>query len=130
LFAIAANREDQTIEIPGKNGDKRITRYDTHSRIALKPTAEDDFATYTCEARHEALSADGPMRTTVQLSVLYPPGLPYIEGYTEGETIKRGQTVSPLGMFKTNYKKNEKHLPYLRPEINSFVYSVYCNSKG
>ncbi|CAH1107304.1 unnamed protein product [Psylliodes chrysocephalus] len=87
------NREDQTIEVPGKNGDKRVTRYDTHSRIALKPTAEDDFAEYTCEARHEALSQDIPMRTTVQLSVLYPPALPYIEGYVEGETIRRGQTV-------------------------------------
>ncbi|XP_023310255.1 nephrin [Anoplophora glabripennis] len=87
------NREDQTIEVPGKNGDKRVSRYDTHSRISLKPTAEDDYAEYTCEARHEALSQDIPMRATVQLSVLYPPGLPYIEGYTEGETIRRGQTV-------------------------------------
>ncbi|KAH1018792.1 hypothetical protein HUJ05_006493 [Dendroctonus ponderosae] len=87
------SREDQTIEIPGKTGDKRVTRYDTHSRISLKPTAEDDFASYTCEARHEALVSSIPMRATVQLSVLYPPGLPYIEGYTEGETIKRGQTV-------------------------------------
>ncbi|XP_066154012.1 nephrin isoform X2 [Euwallacea fornicatus] len=87
------SREDQTIEIPLKKGDKTITRYDTHSRILLKPTHEDDMATYTCEARHEALSLDTPMRSTVQLSVLYPPGNPYIEGYTEGETIKRGQTV-------------------------------------
>ncbi|KAJ8946977.1 hypothetical protein NQ318_015915 [Aromia moschata] len=87
------NREDQVTDVPGKNGDKRITRYDTHSRISLKPTAEDDYAEYTCEARHEALSQDIPMRATVQLSVLYPPGLPYIEGYTEGETIRRGQTV-------------------------------------
>ncbi|CAH0546788.1 unnamed protein product [Brassicogethes aeneus] len=87
------HREDQVIEVPGKNGDRRVTRYDTHSRISLKPTAEDDYAEYTCEARHEALSSDVPMRATVQLSVLYPPGLPYIEGYTEGETIRRGQQV-------------------------------------
>lgn len=58
------------LEVQPKNGEKRIIRYDTHSRISLKPTAEDDFADYTCEARHEALSADMPMRTTVQLSVL------------------------------------------------------------
>lgn len=89
----SANREDQIVEVPGKNGDKRIARFDTHSRITLKPTAEDDYAEYTCEARHEGLSQDIPMRATVQLSVLYPPGLPYIEGYTEGETIRRGQTV-------------------------------------
>ncbi|KAJ3641993.1 hypothetical protein Zmor_028460 [Zophobas morio] len=87
------NRDDQIIEVPGKNGDKRFTRYDTHSRISLKPTAQDDYARYTCEARHEAISSDIHMKTTVQLSVFYPPGLPYIEGYTEGKTIRRGQTV-------------------------------------
>ncbi|KAL3284555.1 hypothetical protein HHI36_018712 [Cryptolaemus montrouzieri] len=87
------NREDNTIEVPAISGGKRITRFDTHSRISLKPTAEDDYAEYTCEARHEALSPDTPMRASVQLSVLYPPGMPYIEGYTEGETIRRGQSV-------------------------------------
>ncbi|XP_056630856.1 nephrin isoform X1 [Diorhabda sublineata] len=87
------SREDQVIEVLAQNKDKRVTRYDTHSRITLKPTAEDDFAEYTCEARHEALSQDIPFRTTVQLSVLYPPAMPYIEGYGEGETVRRGQTV-------------------------------------
>ncbi|XP_022909293.1 nephrin isoform X2 [Onthophagus taurus] len=87
------NREDQVIEVPNKKGNPNIKRYDTHSRITLKPTAEDDYEDYTCEARHEALQSDLPMRATVQLSVFYPPGLPYIEGYTEGETIRRGQTV-------------------------------------
>ncbi|KAK9885754.1 hypothetical protein WA026_013625 [Henosepilachna vigintioctopunctata] len=33
------------------------------------------------------------MKASVQLSVLYPPGMPYIEGYTDGETIRRGQSV-------------------------------------
>ncbi|KAK4873251.1 hypothetical protein RN001_015280 [Aquatica leii] len=87
------SREDQTIEVSPKSGSSKATRFDTHSRISLKPSAEDDYAEYTCEARHEALSPDLPMRTTVHLSVLYPPGPPYIEGYTEGETIRRGQTV-------------------------------------
>lgn len=55
------------------------------------------------------------MRATVQLSVLYPPGLPYIEGYTEGETIKRGQTVSLyIAIYYVNQWKpcegiDEKH---------------------
>lgn len=87
------DREDQTLENTSTSNHRKITRFDTHSRISLKPTAEDDYADYTCEARHEALSSDMPMRSTVQLSVLYPPGMPYIEGYTEGETIRRGQTV-------------------------------------
>nr|CAD7460983.1 unnamed protein product [Timema tahoe] len=73
--------------------EHKAKRYNVLSRITLQPTAEDDYADYTCEARHEALPSDMPMRVTVQLSVLYPPGVPYIEGYTEGETIRRGQTV-------------------------------------
>ena len=68
-FFTAANRDDQIIEVPGNNGDKRFTRYDTHSRISLKPTAQDDHVEYTCEAMHEALSSDIPMKTTVQFSV-------------------------------------------------------------
>lgn len=84
---LSANREDQIIEVPGKNGDKRGTRYESHSRISLRPTPDDDYAEYTCEARHEALSQDIPMRATVQLSVLYPPGLPYIEGWYSQEAF-------------------------------------------
>ncbi|KRT84243.1 Immunoglobulin, partial [Oryctes borbonicus] len=68
------NREDHTAEVPSSNGNPNIKRYDTHSRIMLKPTAEDDYEDYTCEARHEALQSDLPMRATVQLSVFctYP----------------------------------------------------------
>lgn len=70
LVHISANREDETKEVSSKSGERKISRYDTISRILLKPTAEDDHAEYSCEARHEALSSDLPMRTTVQLSVL------------------------------------------------------------
>lgn len=64
-----ANREDQIVDVPNLNGNMKIKRYDTHSRIMLKPTAEDDYEDYTCEARHEALQSDLPMRAAVQLSV-------------------------------------------------------------
>lgn len=47
-----------------------MIRFDTHSRISLKPTAEDDHQEYSCEARHEALSLDMPMKASIQLSVL------------------------------------------------------------
>ncbi|XP_063232440.1 nephrin isoform X2 [Bacillus rossius redtenbacheri] len=83
-------REDTTTEVAGSG---RAKRYNVLSRVSLQPTAEDDYADYTCEARHEALPPDMPMRVTVQLSVLYPPGVPYVDGYTEGETMRRGQTV-------------------------------------
>lgn len=58
------------LEIPSKSGDKRVSRFDTHSRISLKPSAEDDHQEYSCEARHEALSPDVPMRASIHLSVL------------------------------------------------------------
>lgn len=98
---ITANAENNIIEIPGKNGDKRVARFDTVSRISLKPTAEDDFAEYTCEARHEALAYDMPMRATVQLSVLYPPGVPIIEGFNPRETIRKGQSVELICRSKS-----------------------------
>ncbi|KAF4528368.1 hypothetical protein B566_EDAN006625 [Ephemera danica] len=62
----------------------RVKRYNVASSITITPTAEDDYTDYTileygvCE-----------YRTVIR----DPPGAPYIEGYTEGETIRRGQTV-------------------------------------
>ncbi|XP_037827226.1 nephrin isoform X4 [Lucilia sericata] len=80
------NRNDKVEETTPK-------RFTTTSSLKLKPTADDDYTEYTCQAKHKALAPDMPMRSTVQLSVLYPPGPPYIEGYTQGETLRRGQTV-------------------------------------
>ncbi|XP_037944607.1 nephrin [Teleopsis dalmanni] len=80
------HRKDKVEEISPK-------RYTTISVLKLKPNADDDYTEYSCQARHKALSPAMPMRATVQLSVLYPPGQPYIEGYTQGETLRRGQTV-------------------------------------
>ncbi|KAM7342979.1 nephrin adhesion molecule sticks and stones isoform 3-T4 [Cochliomyia hominivorax] len=80
------NRNDKVEETTPK-------RFTTTSTLKLKPTANDDYTEYTCQAKHKALAPDMPMRSTVQLSVLYPPGPPYIEGYTQGETLRRGQTV-------------------------------------
>lgn len=60
-------REDKVVVV---DPSKKVKRYDVSSKITLQPTAEDDFADYTCEARHEALHPDMPLRVTVQLSVL------------------------------------------------------------
>ncbi|XP_038107931.1 nephrin isoform X1 [Culex quinquefasciatus] len=78
--------ENKVIETEGK-------RYTVTSQLRIKPTSDDDYMEYTCQAKHKALNPDKPMQATVQLSVLYPPGAPYIEGYTQGETLRRGQTV-------------------------------------
>ncbi|XP_012277554.1 nephrin isoform X2 [Orussus abietinus] len=73
--------------------NRKLLKYDTYSNITITPTAQDDKANYICEAVHPAIPVDKPMRTTVRLSVLYPPSQPQIEGYNEGETVRRGQTV-------------------------------------
>ncbi|XP_046400228.1 nephrin-like isoform X2 [Ischnura elegans] len=83
----------QPEENPEGEGHRIAKRYNITSRITYTPTADDDFADFSCQAKHEALAPDMPMRTSVQLSVLYPPGPPYIEGYTAGETFRRGQSV-------------------------------------
>ncbi|CAF4945401.1 unnamed protein product [Pieris macdunnoughi] len=80
-------------EVDSPSGNPKSMRYTTISRVHFKATSEDDYADFTCEARQEALHRDSPMRSTIQLSVLYPPGAPYIEGYAEGETVRRGQSL-------------------------------------
>uniref|UniRef100_A0A182Y6U2 Uncharacterized protein n=1 Tax=Anopheles stephensi TaxID=30069 RepID=A0A182Y6U2_ANOST len=78
--------ENKVTETEGK-------RYTVSSQLRIKPTSEDDYMEYTCQAKHKALQPDRPMQTKVQLSVLYPPGEPQIEGFTAGEVLRRGQNV-------------------------------------
>jgi hypothetical protein len=40
------------------------------SCMHLQPSKEDDYTDLSCEARHEALLKEYPLRTTVQLSVM------------------------------------------------------------
>jgi hypothetical protein len=73
MFALLSTdkRVDTTTEVNELSGSgKHSKRYNVLSRIKLQPTSEDDYEGYTCEARHEALPPDMPLRVTVQLSVL------------------------------------------------------------
>uniref|UniRef100_A0A8W7P9D2 Ig-like domain-containing protein n=1 Tax=Anopheles coluzzii TaxID=1518534 RepID=A0A8W7P9D2_ANOCL len=88
-----ANVEYKSNTIETKSAETEDHRYTATSKLQLQPTAEDDYIDYTCQARHQAIPEDRPMQSTVQLSVLYPPGVPYIEGYAPGEVIRRGQHV-------------------------------------
>ncbi|XP_006564420.1 nephrin isoform X2 [Apis mellifera] len=83
---------DKEVQKPGEN-KKELLKYDTHGSIVIVPTADDNDMDYTCEANHPALPYSMPLRATIKLSVFYPPTMPYIEGYTEGETVKRGQQL-------------------------------------
>ncbi|XP_037082277.1 nephrin-like isoform X2 [Pollicipes pollicipes] len=68
-------------------------RNDTTSVVTLRPTAADDGAGYSCVAKHPAIrpAEQRQLNSTVRLSVLYPPGLPEISGYTEGEVVRIGE---------------------------------------
>ncbi|XP_053999054.1 nephrin [Hylaeus anthracinus] len=83
---------DKELQKPGES-KKELLKYDTHGSIVIVPTADDNDMDYTCEANHPAIPIDMPLRATIKLSVFYLPGMPYIEGYTEGETVKRGQQL-------------------------------------
>ncbi|XP_076671541.1 sticks and stones isoform X2 [Andrena cerasifolii] len=83
---------DKELQKPGES-KKELLKYDTHGSITILPTADDNDMDYACEAKHPAIPILIPLRATIKLSVFYPPGEPYIEGYTEGETVKRGQQL-------------------------------------
>lgn len=82
----ADNRHDILIPLDNK-------RFTVSSNLTIKASANDDLVDYTCRAKHQALSPDHPMKSTVQVSVLKAPGEPFIEGYSKGERLRSGQEV-------------------------------------
>ncbi|XP_067138324.1 nephrin-like isoform X3 [Centruroides vittatus] len=87
----------KNVELRPDNVEVSVEDADDHrqnaiSTMTLYPNPDDNGAVYTCEAVHQALSV--PLRTSVELSVLFPPGPPEIEGYQEGETIRMGDTLT------------------------------------
>ena len=86
----------------------------TKASISIRPHAEDNGVSYSCQAFHPALTV--PMKSSVTLSVLYPPGPPEITGFPEGQTARMGDTVTlvcrsrggnPLAQLVW-YKNNEQ----------------------
>jgi len=63
------------------------------SILRFKPTASDNLANIACEAQHPALQST-PLRASVKMFVQYPPGQPQIEGYSDKEPLKKGDTVT------------------------------------
>ncbi|XP_022236947.1 nephrin-like [Limulus polyphemus] len=66
--------------------------YTTVSTILLYPTLDDNGAIYICEAVHPAMPL--AWKTSVTISVLYPPETPVITGYTRKDVITKGDIVS------------------------------------
>lgn len=107
----------------------------TKSSISLQPHAEDNGVSYTCQAFHPALTA--PMKTSVTLNVMFPPGPPEITGYPEGQVAMMGDTVTlvcrsrggnPLAQltwFKNNQPVNTSHTTSTgRESMNSHTFIV------
>lgn len=82
----AENRHDDVIELENM-------RYTVTSNLTIKATANDDLIDYSCRAKHQALSPEHPMKTTVQVSVLKAPGEPIIEGYGKTDRLRNGQEM-------------------------------------
>ncbi|GIY40259.1 synaptogenesis protein syg-2 [Caerostris darwini] len=64
----------------------------TLSTITLYVIMDDNGASYTCEAIHGALTY--PLKSKITIDVLYPPGIPEIEGYQEGDIVQVGDTLT------------------------------------
>jgi len=64
------------------------------SLISITPTSDDNGVVYSCSAIHPALPSVSSLRHQVILSVLYPAGQPKISGYSEGETVRVGDTLT------------------------------------
>ncbi|XP_055904488.1 nephrin isoform X2 [Eupeodes corollae] len=73
--------------------ETQLKTFTTTSTITIRPSADDDYKDFSCQAKHRALPPDVPMRANIHLSVLYPPGPPFFEGYSTGENLRRGQNV-------------------------------------
>ncbi|GFT02554.1 nephrin [Nephila pilipes] len=64
----------------------------TLSTITVYVIMDDNGASYTCEAIHGALTH--PLNAKITIDVLYPPGIPEIEGYQEGDIVQVGDTLT------------------------------------
>ncbi|XP_022254721.1 nephrin-like isoform X2 [Limulus polyphemus] len=82
-------RQADIVSSDEKTEDERTT---VVSSSKFQPTPEDNEVVYTCEASHAAL--DKPLRSSVKLSVLYPPGEPVIDGYLKGDTVRAGDPLT------------------------------------
>ncbi|XP_076332290.1 nephrin-like isoform X2 [Tachypleus tridentatus] len=78
------------VETKTKEGKKQ--KFNTVSTINLTPNPDDNGAIYTCQAIHRALVK--PLRSSIILSVLFPPGPPAIDGFQAGQAVRSGDTIT------------------------------------
>lgn len=111
-------------------------RFTVLSNLTIKATSSDDLVDYTCRAKHQALSSEQPMKQTIQVSVLKPPGEPYIEGYSKGERLRKDQEVelvcrsyggnppAQLIWYKNNRQVQSQYTTSGRDSASSYRFKV------
>lgn len=107
----------------------------TKSQLLLNLHSEDNGVTYSCSASHPALSS--PLRSTVSMSVLYPPGPPEILGYSTGKAVRSGDTLklrcrsrggNPLAQLV--WYKDDEQVDFSfdsyagRESVNEYIFTV------
>ncbi|XP_015795287.1 nephrin isoform X2 [Tetranychus urticae] len=107
----------------------------TKSQLLLNLHSEDNGVTYSCSASHPALS--NPLRSTVSMSVLYPPGPPEILGYSTGKAVRSGDTLklrcrsrggNPLAQLV--WYKDDEQVDFSfdsyagRESVNEYIFTV------
>ncbi|XP_042221326.1 nephrin-like [Homarus americanus] len=129
---------DTRIDVTEESGKHR--RHNLLSRITLRLSPADDGSHYSCHAHHRALST--PMRASVKISVLYPPGPPVITGYTKGESIRAGEERTltcrsrggnPLGhvvWYRNNENKDGTDRPVGGESVNEYKFIVDSSDNG
>ena len=50
--------------------ETQLKTFTTTSTITIRPSADDDYKDFSCQAKHRALPPDVPMRANIHLSVL------------------------------------------------------------
>lgn len=101
----------------------------TSSEIRVNLTNNENDVIYQCHGTNEALGQT--VVDTITLKVMYPPGQPTIEGYTEGRSVYAGSVQSmtctavggnPLATLK--WKKGDRELEAVRRVMGTIVSSM------
>ncbi|XP_041373934.1 nephrin-like isoform X2 [Gigantopelta aegis] len=75
----------------GLAGDKRVNARSIIT-VRWQHSSQENDAVYSCQAKNSALQGD-VLSTTVQISILVPPGPPQISGYTNSTIIRVNDTI-------------------------------------
>ncbi|KAK7487590.1 hypothetical protein BaRGS_00021140 [Batillaria attramentaria] len=119
--------------------DKRVNAKSTLT-LSLQGNSEND-AVYRCQAKNSAVIGP-PLSTTVQISILYPPGPPSIAGYTSGQVVRTNDTLlltctsrggNPLGTvvwYRDDERVDSSFTSGGNKAINEYTFTAMSTDNG